>query len=267
MKGVERLIEPPAIVQNVPTNIKRVFQNGWNHPGRVWGWAKRTVHGEFADPAGRVAWRNALSHAVAGVTVGEAADMGTGPGTLAQLWAELGWRVTGLDFSPMMLNTATSAARERELAINFVEGDVETPPLGVRRFNVVSSRLVLFTLPHPGLAVRRWVEMLRPGGRLVLIGEDHPDRHGKPRGDRPERTRPPGAWHADEEYHDALAQLDFMHHDSKSLRVVMEAAGVDRVEYVPMHDVIAARNAMIEQEGDARVFRSQPFVLFGKKPA
>ena len=43
MKGIETLSEPPAIVASVSANIKKVFQNGWNHPGRVWGWAKRTV--------------------------------------------------------------------------------------------------------------------------------------------------------------------------------------------------------------------------------
>ena len=216
MKGFEEALEPPAIVTTIPSEIKQVFRNGWSHPGRVRGWAKRTVHGEFADAAGRAAWRNALSLAVADVPIGDAADMGTGPGTLAQLWAESGWRVTGLDFSKTMLQVAESAARDRGLLIELHEGDVESPPFGKSRFNVVSSRLVLFTLPHPGLAVRRWVEMLKPGGKLVLVGEDHPDRNGKPPRDRdrPEQPHRPGSWHADEQYRDALAQLDFMHHDS-----------------------------------------------------
>ena len=47
----------------------------------------------------------------------------------------------------------------------------------------------------------------------------------------------------------------------------MEAAGVDQVKYIPAHDIIAARTAMLERNGEASVFRSQPFVLVGTKPA
>lgn len=58
-----------------------------------------------------------------------------------------------------------------------------------------------------------------------------------------------------------------MHHDSKALRVVMEAAGVERVTYVPLHDVIAAREAIAGSQAGYRVFRSQPFMLVGTKLA
>ena len=39
-------------------------------------------------------------------------------------------------------------------------------------FNVVSSRHVLFTLPRPGVAVRQWARVLKPGGKMILIGND-----------------------------------------------------------------------------------------------
>ncbi|MGC4033512.1 MAG: class I SAM-dependent methyltransferase [Tepidisphaeraceae bacterium] len=262
-------LDPPAVVSPVRFDIKQVFRNGWSHAGRVRGWAGGTIFGEFADPAARQAWTAALRRATLDMPTGDALDMGTGPGTISQLWAEIGWKTSGLDFSPTMLATCAAAARDRGLTIDLNEGDVESPQVtfAARKFAVISSRLVIFTLPRPGLALRRWVQMLRTGGRMVLMGEDHGDRQHKPSEEckKEKKERPPGAWHADEEYKKALGQLDFMHHDSKSLRVVMEAAGLDHVKYVPMNDVVAARQAIVERSPTFRVFRSQPFMLVGEK--
>jgi ubiquinone/menaquinone biosynthesis C-methylase UbiE len=250
--------------------LKQIFRDGWNHPGRVKAWANHSVSGEFNDPACRDAWRRALGAAMAGMNptnVTEAADMGTGPGAIAQFWAEFGLQTTGVDFSGQMLVAASNDAKTRGLHIEFVEGDVEQAPFAESRFAVISSRLVLFTLPHPGHAVRRWVQLLRPAGRLVLIGEEHNDGADRPRPPKPDDnsppTRPPGAWQADETYRDALRQLPFVNHTESMLRVVMEAAGLSQIRSVPMDAVVAAREALIRQSPTYRVFPSKPYILIG----
>ncbi len=44
-----------------------------------------------------------------------------------------------------------------------------TPPLDEGAYEVVLARHVLWALPDPGLALDRWLRLLTPGGRLVLI--------------------------------------------------------------------------------------------------
>ncbi len=48
-------------------------------------------------------------------------------------------------------------------------GDAARPPVADGRFDVVLVRHVLWALPDPAAALRRWVRSLRPGGRLVLV--------------------------------------------------------------------------------------------------
>jgi SAM-dependent methyltransferase len=51
----------------------------------------------------------------------------------------------------------------------FLVGDAASPPVGERRFDVVLVRHVLWALPDPAGALRRWRELLRPSGRLILV--------------------------------------------------------------------------------------------------
>ena len=243
--------------------LKDVFREGWSNSLRVENWTRRVTCGEFEDAACRCAWRDAL-HEASGETHGETAlDVGTGPGTIAQLWAELGWKTTGVDFSPTMIATGQRLATARKLDITFVEGDAEAPPFPDAQYGVISSRLVLFTLPHPGQAVKHWVRLLKPGGRLVLIGEEPPanaDKQPPP----PPDTKPRTGWHPDERYRQALGQLPFTRHTSGVLSVVMEAAGLQHVRRIPMDAVIAARVALHARDAAGEnVFASTPYLLVG----
>ncbi|CAB4773584.1 unannotated protein [freshwater metagenome] len=123
-------------------------------------------HG-LRDPAVRQAWRSLLSgllpHPPARV-----ADLGCGTGTLALLLAEEGHRVDGVDFSPeMVVRAVAKTAAEPDVAI--LQGDAFSPPLPPTAYDVVLTRHVLWALSDPVEALRRWVALLRPEGRLVLV--------------------------------------------------------------------------------------------------
>lgn len=123
-------------------------------------------HG-LRDPAVRQAWRSLLSgllpHPPARV-----ADLGCGTGTLALLLAEEGHRVDGVDFSPeMVVRAVAKTAAAPDVAI--LQGDAFSPPLTTATYDVVLTRHVLWALPDPVEALRRWVALLRPEGRLVLV--------------------------------------------------------------------------------------------------
>jgi ubiquinone/menaquinone biosynthesis C-methylase UbiE len=238
--------------------LKDAIRDRWSRPERVEGWIGSGLNVEFNDPACRWAWLAALRDAVGGGRVNAALDVGTGPGTIAQLWAELGYDTTGVDFSPAMLDAARAVAAEKGLAITFVEGDAETPPFTRRRFfDVISSRFVLFTLPHPGYAVRRWVELLRPGGAIVVIGHERSTDAKK----APRRKKKLTA--SELRHQQVLRQLPFVNHTLGDLIVVLEAAGLRDIRRVPMDNVIAARAALARRKRSAHP--SPPFIIVGRK--
>ncbi len=121
-------------------------------------------HG-LADRECRAAWRDLLADALPDPPA-RVADLGCGTGTLSLLLAEQGHTVTGVDFSPAMVERAR--AKAGHLA-EFHVGDVAEPPLEPAVHDVVLSRHVLWALPDPVGALTRWIGLLAPGGRLVLV--------------------------------------------------------------------------------------------------
>jgi SAM-dependent methyltransferase len=131
-------------------------------------------HG-LLDPDVRAAWRDLLL-GVLPTPPADVVDLGCGTGTLAVLLAEHGYAVDALDFSPAMVRLATAKVRAapppvRDL-LTVREGDAAAPGLPPASVDVVLCRHVLWAVPDPASAVRRWVAALRPGGRLVLVEGD-----------------------------------------------------------------------------------------------
>src|SRR5690348_12704472 len=118
-------------------------------------------HG-LADPACREAWRELLLEVLPPAPA-RVADLGCGTGTLSLLLAEEGYAVDGLDFSPAMIERARAKAGH---TATFRVGDAAEPDLPPAAYDVVLSRHVLWGLPDPAAGLARWVELLRPGGRL-----------------------------------------------------------------------------------------------------
>ncbi|MBU5945392.1 bifunctional 2-polyprenyl-6-hydroxyphenol methylase/3-demethylubiquinol 3-O-methyltransferase UbiG [Streptomyces sp. PAM3C] len=122
-------------------------------------------HG-LRDPEVRAAWAARLKDWLPG-RPGDVLDLGCGTGSLSLLAAEQGHRVTGVDRSPAMVQPARQKLAGRHAA--FLTGDAARPPVDGERYDAVLVRHVLWTLPEPGRVLRRWRDLLRPGGRLVLV--------------------------------------------------------------------------------------------------
>ncbi|MEJ7794908.1 MAG: class I SAM-dependent methyltransferase [Nocardioides sp.] len=121
-------------------------------------------HG-LSDPACRDAWRSLLLDHLPPPPA-RVADLGCGTGTLALLLAEEGYAVDGVDFSPEMVRRARDKAGH---VATFVEADAAEPPLAAASYDVVLCRHVLWALPSPAAALERWIRLLAPGGRLLLV--------------------------------------------------------------------------------------------------
>ena len=122
-------------------------------------------HG-LRDPVVREAWAARLKMWLP-ERASDVLDMGCGTGSLSLLASERGHHVTGVDFSPRMVDLARAKLAGRDAV--FLVGDAAAPPVGEQRFDVLLCRHVLWTLPDPGRVLRHWCGLLRPGGRFVLV--------------------------------------------------------------------------------------------------
>jgi SAM-dependent methyltransferase len=68
-----------------------------------------------------------------------------------------------------MVSRARDKAGAAGVDAEFEVGDAMTPPWPGPTFDVVLARHVVWALPDPALGLGRWFELLKPGGRLVLI--------------------------------------------------------------------------------------------------
>ena len=146
--------------------IKSSIAGYWN--GRAFQYDQNFGHGLF-DSDEKRAWLMALADHVHCPKGSKILDLGCGTGFLSLLLAELGYQVTGIDFSEEMMAEARRKAVLSGLKINFLEGDAEYPPVEPGTFQAVVSRHLLWTLPDPARAVSNWMETLSPGGQVLVI--------------------------------------------------------------------------------------------------
>lgn len=90
-------------------------------------------------------------------------------GSLAVLLAQAGYQVSGVDFAPRMVQRARAKAAAAALDVEFEVADAMSPPWPAGTFDIVLARHVLWALPDPGLGLDRWLELLTPSGRLLLV--------------------------------------------------------------------------------------------------
>lgn len=111
---------------------------------------------------------------------GEILDLACGFGRTAIPLAQVGYRVTGFDLSPLLLEQAQEAASETGLALEFCRGDMrQLPAAWSGRFDAlinVFTAFGYFEAPEDNQQVLAEVtRVLKPGG-LFIIDLSHRDR-------------------------------------------------------------------------------------------
>ena len=140
-------------------------RDGWSEPGTA---------ASYAD-----GFASAAEHCVApivsaaGVAVGSTAlDVCCGQGIVAAGLAATGAAVTGLDFSPAMLDIA----RQRVPGVIFREGDARSLPFEAGSFDAVTMGFGMLHIPEPETAIAEVRRVLKPGGRFVYSVWHAPDQ-------------------------------------------------------------------------------------------
>jgi SAM-dependent methyltransferase len=95
-------------------------------------------------------------------------DLACGTGAVAELAAQAGADVVGVDLAPALIDQAKGRAEERGLSIDYRVGDVEALELEDASFDRIASTCgVMFAPDHQAVA-RELGRVTRAGGRVAL---------------------------------------------------------------------------------------------------
>lgn len=98
-----------------------------------------------------------------------ALDLACGTAVISHLMNDVGFKVTGLDWSDAMLAQARAKAKKRGTDIRFVSGDAENTMESKESYDVVTNRHLVWTLVDPPAAFREWFSVLKPGGKALIV--------------------------------------------------------------------------------------------------
>ncbi|CAH2405742.1 class I SAM-dependent methyltransferase [Mesorhizobium escarrei] len=125
----------------------------------------------------RAAWHALISRHV-GPGAGRASlDLACGTGVISHLMHDLGFVVTGLDWSEAMLAKARAKAQNRSADIRFIMRDAERTLEDKASYDVIVTRHLVWTLLDPKAAFAEWFSLLKPGGKLLIIDGDFVSRN------------------------------------------------------------------------------------------
>jgi ubiquinone/menaquinone biosynthesis C-methylase UbiE len=100
---------------------------------------------------------------------GEVLEVAVGTGRNLPFYSP-GIRLTGIDLTPAMLWIARDRARHLGLEVALVEGDAQALPFLDGSFDTAVCTLGLNAIPDHEAAIAEMYRVLRPGGRLLLLG-------------------------------------------------------------------------------------------------
>ena len=158
---------------------------------------------------------------------GRLLDFGCGSGDFLRRMADLGWTVTGVDFSQDAVNTVRAAGIEAYI------GTLPNPNLGDRRFDVITMRMSLEHVHNPLETIRAACELLEPGGKLVII---------TPNFDAWDRTHFGEAWYALD------LSRHLMHFEPATMRDLLQRAGLQVASIQTSGDDGILRKSLVMQK-------------------
>ncbi len=163
---------------------KEIIRNYWDYRSETYDEDQGAMHDHERD-----AWKSMLFQTIQERSNEikresknlKALDVGTGPGFLALLLAEMGHSVTAVDLSENMLKKARKNAEDLSLDIGFVHGDAEDLAFPDKSFDLVVNKYLLWTLPDPKKALAEWMRVTKDDGMLIVVDGSWYDKSIKAR--------------------------------------------------------------------------------------
>jgi ubiquinone/menaquinone biosynthesis C-methylase UbiE len=100
---------------------------------------------------------------------GQILEVGIGTGRNLPFYPR-GIQLTGIDFSPAMLDIARGRATEQGIDVTLIEADAQQLPFADDQLDTVVCTLALSSIPDPAVAINEIYLVLRPGGQLLVVG-------------------------------------------------------------------------------------------------
>lgn len=120
----------------------------------------------------RAAWHGLIEKHLGPGEGRRALDLASGTGVISHLMDDLGYQVTGIDWSESMLELARAKAASRARSIRFHLGDAEKTLEADESYDTIITRHLVWTLVDPQACFREWLRVLKPGGKLLIIDGD-----------------------------------------------------------------------------------------------
>ncbi len=244
--------------------IKEMIREYWDYRSNSY-----SSDSMYNDTETREAWLGWLRSSPGREKSLKILDVGTGPGFLALLLAELGHEVTGVDLSGRMVEAARANAEKAGLRVMFLQGDAECLDFPDSSFDVVASKYLLWTLPAPEKAVMEWMRVAKAGGTVMAIdGEWY-------KSDPVSRLR---TWLADiagpkpeyrsrfeKEYGDIRGELPMYEQRPEKITGIFKSCGLSDVRVEPMKAVYDVQNR--KRRLPERIAPPSPvYFITGKNP-
>ena len=235
--------------------MERGFMDAKETISKYWDWRSQSYTNGICgfDEEEKAVWKRELKSVLNASGGLKALDVGTGPGFLALILAEMGHKVTGVDISTGMIEKARGNARMMALDADFRCGDAEKLPFEDDSVDILVNRHLLWTLPDPKGAVEEWTRVLRPKGRVLAIDGawfDPSPRVRLRKGLSKAITliaegRLPSFYSIFSEYYDPIRSELPLYGDSKPKRIcsLFEDAGLSNVSFRYLQEVRQFQNA------------------------
>lgn len=103
-------------------------------------------------------------------------DVGCGSGFFEVLLGKHGFDITGIDLTEEMITKANQMIAEYGLDAEHIKAlvmDAEKPDFAPETFDIILTRNLTWTLPHPIEAYGKWYELLKKGGLLLNFDAEY----------------------------------------------------------------------------------------------
>lgn len=128
-----------------------------------------SVGHEIFSEAERRGWHRLIRKHLGDGAGRQALDLASGTGVISHLMNDLGFKVTGADWSEAMLQQARNKAKRRGTDIRFIMRDAENTMEPRDHYDVITNRHLVWTLVDPRAAFAEWFAVLKPGGKLLIV--------------------------------------------------------------------------------------------------